>query len=166
MIISRIFFFPQGGQEKEPPKSLMRWENIGVNVKKNLWKVFPQPQKPDQACRKAVGCTNQPKQTRRENMQHIGALQTLVRQGSCCRRSQATPARASGPTHLTFSPQRQISACPQMHVFCSAHTLTYMLNARETLLLVASVIRRCFCFPPACHDSPSVRSSAAMTSWS
>lgn len=113
--------FPQGGQEKGPPKSLMRWENIGVNVKKNLWKVFPQPQKPGQACRTAQGCTREPKQTTRGSVQCIGAVQILVRQGSFCLKRVQTPAHASGSPHVTLSAQREISACPQMQGFFSAH---------------------------------------------
>lgn len=96
MIISRITFFLKVVGEKGPPKSLMRWENIGVNVKKNLWKVFPQPQKPGQACRKALGCTKRPKQTTRGNIPCVGALQILVRQGSFCLKRLQTRAHASG----------------------------------------------------------------------
>lgn len=91
----------------------MRWENIGVNVKKNLWKVFPQPQNPSQACSKSLGSTAQPRQTTLENIQYIGELQILVRQGSFCLKRVQTPAHASGSPHVTLSPQREISACPQ-----------------------------------------------------
>lgn len=70
----------------------MRWENIGVNVKKNLWKVFPQPQNLSQACSKSLGSTSQPRQTTLENIQHIGELQILVRQGSFCLKRVQTPA--------------------------------------------------------------------------
>lgn len=91
----------------------MRWENIGVNVKKNLWKVFPQPQNPSQACRRSLGSTTRPRQTTLENIQHIGELQILVRQGSFCLKRVQTPAHASGSPRVTLSPQREISACPQ-----------------------------------------------------
>lgn len=91
----------------------MRWENIGVNVKKNLWKVFPQPQNPSQACRRSLGSTTQPRQTTLENIQHIGELQTRVRQGSFCLRRVQTPAHASGSPRVAPSPQREISARPQ-----------------------------------------------------
>lgn len=91
----------------------MRWENIGVNVKKNLWKVFPQPQNPSQACRRSLGSTTRPRQTTLENIQHIGELQILVRQGSFCLKRVQTPAHASGSPRVPLSPQREISACPQ-----------------------------------------------------
>lgn len=56
-------FPPQGGQEKGPLKSLMYWENIGVNVKMKPLESFPQPQNPCQARRNAPGYTKQPKHT-------------------------------------------------------------------------------------------------------
>lgn len=74
---------------------------------------FPQPQNPSQACRKSLGSTTQPRQTTLENIQHIGELQILVRQGSFCLKRVQTAAHASGSPQVTLSPQREISACPR-----------------------------------------------------
>lgn len=111
----------------------MCWENIGVNVKKNLWKVFPQPQNPSQACRKSLGYTTQPRQTTLENIQHIGELQIRVRQGWFCLKRVQTRAHASGSPHVTLSPQREISACPQMRTFFLPPPFQHNISCRSRL---------------------------------
>lgn len=83
-----------------------------------------------------------------ENIQYIGALQILVRQGSFCPKRVQTPAHASGLPHVPLSPRREIPARPQMQGFPSAHVHAehVSLGNISARLLQHTVIRRSFSF--------------------
>lgn len=85
MIISRTTFFLKVVRKKQsggPPKSLMCRKNIGVNVKKNLWKVSSTP-KPILGMQKCCW-SHKPAKTNKGGKTRTRESQILVRQTSIC----------------------------------------------------------------------------------